>query len=126
MSAYHFSGEDRLYLDKAIELADRMLPAFNTTSGLPLSSVNLAQRVGIPDRHNNGWVSTAEVATLQLEFRYLSALTDEDIYWRTVENVHLFFEFQVLLVLILWDISKVMFVIKRNNVMPRLVTIFME
>ena len=87
LSAYHFSGNDSLYLEKAVDLADRLLPAFDTPTGLPLSSVNLAQRVGIPDRDNNGWVSTAEVSTLQLEFRYLSALTDDDTYWRTAEKV---------------------------------------
>ena len=64
-----------------------MLPVFDTPSGLPLSSINLAKRVGIPDRDNNGWVSTAEATTLQLEFRYLSELTDDDTYWRAAEKV---------------------------------------
>ncbi|PAV22655.1 glycoside hydrolase family 47 [Pyrrhoderma noxium] len=106
LSAYHFSGNDPLYLEKAVDLADRLLPAFDTPTGLPLSSVNLAQRVGIPDRDNNGWVSTAEVSTLQLEFRYLSALTDDDTYWRTAE--------------------KVMDLIKKNNLNPHVATIFMD
>ena len=87
LSAYHFSGNDSLYLKKAVDLADRMLPAFDTPTGLPLSSINLARRVGIPDMDNNGWASTAEVSTLQLEFRYLSELTDDDTYWRTAEKV---------------------------------------
>ena len=64
-----------------------MLPAFDTPSGLPLSSIDLAKREGIPDHGSNGRVSTAEVSTLQLEFRYLSHLTDDDVYWRTVEKV---------------------------------------
>ncbi|KAI5115464.1 hypothetical protein M0805_006169, partial [Coniferiporia weirii] len=106
LSAYHLSGGDKLYLERAVDLADRMLPAFDTPSGLPLSSVNLAQRVGIPDRDNNGWVSTAEVATLQLEMRYLSALTDDDTYWKAAE--------------------KVMSLIKKNNLRPHLATIFMD
>jgi len=41
----------------------------------------------VPDRDNNGLVSTAEAATLQLEFRYLSHLTGEDTYWEKVEEV---------------------------------------
>jgi uncharacterized protein YyaL (SSP411 family) len=86
LSAHHLSGEDELYLSKAVALADRMLPVF-TDSGLPLSMVNLAQRAGVPDMDNNGLVSTAEATTLQLEFRYLSALTDEDVYWRKAERV---------------------------------------
>lgn len=64
-----------------------MLPAFDTPSGLPLSSIDLAKRLGIPDHDNNGMVSTAEVSTLQLEFRYLSHLTDDDVYWKAVERV---------------------------------------
>ena len=106
LSAYHLSGEDALFLDKAKELADRLLPAFDTPSGLPLSMINLAKREGISDKDNQGLVSTAEASTLQLEFRYLSELTENETYWRTVE--------------------KVMGIIKRNNASPRLVAIFME
>ncbi|KAI0066648.1 glycoside hydrolase [Artomyces pyxidatus] len=86
LSAHHLSG-DELYLTKATELADRMLDAFNTPSGLPTSMVNLAKRKGVLDDANSGLVSTAEASTLQLEFRYLSVLTDEDIYWKKAERV---------------------------------------
>ena len=91
LSAYHLSGEDALFLDKAKELADRLLPAFDTPSGLPLSMINLAKREGISDKDNQGLVSTAEASTLQLEFRYLAHLTDEDIYWRKAERVRSLF-----------------------------------
>ncbi|KAG5639666.1 hypothetical protein H0H81_008827 [Sphagnurus paluster] len=86
LSAYHLSKES-LYLDKAIELADRMLPAFDTPSGLPHPMINLATRTGIQNSDFAEFVSTAEVATLQLEFRYLSQITGNDKYWRRVENV---------------------------------------
>ena len=99
------------------------MPAFNTTSGLPLSSVNLADREGIPDRNSNGWVSTAEVATLQLEWRYLSELTEDEKYWRAVEKVRLTYSS---IGRSNTYIFKVMAIIKENNVMPRLVTIYME
>ena len=89
MSAYHLSDEDSLYLEKAIELADRMLPAFNTASGLPSSMVNLELREGVDNPDTPGIVSTAEAATIQLEFRYLSFLTDNDSYWDAVENVRI-------------------------------------
>lgn len=49
--------------------------------------VNLGQRKGILDMDNKGLVSTAEASTLQLEFRYLSFLTDEEDYWRRAEKV---------------------------------------
>ncbi|KAG5718272.1 Mannosyl-oligosaccharide 1,2-alpha-mannosidase MNS3, partial [Termitomyces sp. T112] len=87
LSAYHLSNEDPLYLERAVELADRILPAFETHLGLPLPMVNLGKRQGVFDKDLRGLVSTAEVATLQLEFRYLSHLTDDDVYWRRVENV---------------------------------------
>ncbi|KAJ8086082.1 mannosyl-oligosaccharide alpha-1,2-mannosidase [Marasmius tenuissimus] len=87
LSAYHLSGEDRLFLDKAVDLADRILPAFDTRSGLPLPSVNLAKRKGVPDRDLPDLVSTAEISTLQLEFRYLSELTENEEYWDKAENV---------------------------------------
>lgn len=87
LSAYHLSGGDSLYLKKATELADRMLPAFDTPSGLPLPVINLALREGLYTTNLPGLSSIAEVATLQLEFRYLSHLTDDDKYWRAVEKV---------------------------------------
>ena len=86
LSAYHHSGRDSLFLKRAEDLADRMLPVFDTPSGLPHPMVNLQQRVGLWE-DNNVLVSTAEAATLQLEFRYLSELTDDDIYWKKAEKV---------------------------------------
>ncbi|KAI0801357.1 glycoside hydrolase [Fomes fomentarius] len=86
LTAYHLTN-DPLYLDKAKDLADRMIPVFDTPSQLPTSYINLAKREGVRDKDNNGLVSTAEVSTLQLEFRYLSYLTDNDVYWDAVERV---------------------------------------
>jgi endoplasmic reticulum Man9GlcNAc2 1,2-alpha-mannosidase len=87
LSAYHLSGGDSLYLMRARDLADRMLPVFDTPSGLPRPLVNLQRRQGVWDQGNQRLVSTAEASTLQLEFRYLSELTDEDIYWKKAERV---------------------------------------
>lgn len=86
LSAYHLS-EDPLFLEKATDLADRMLPIFDTPSGLPWPGINLSKRKGVPDKYSAFVGSTAEVATLQLEFRYLSQLSGNDIYWRKAENV---------------------------------------
>ncbi|KAJ7726561.1 glycoside hydrolase family 47 protein [Mycena maculata] len=82
LSAYHFSS-DPMYLTHAVDLADRILPVFDTPSGLPLTSVNLATRRGIAD----ALVSTAEATTLQLEFRDLARLTGNATYWHKVEKV---------------------------------------
>ncbi|KAF9481228.1 glycoside hydrolase family 47 protein [Pholiota conissans] len=87
LSAYHLSDEDAMYLEKAIDLADRILPAFDTPSGLPRSQINLQDRTGIDDPNVPGLVSTAEASTLQLELKYLSFLTDNDEYWEKAEKV---------------------------------------
>lgn len=50
--------------------------------------INLALREGIPSPDMPNFVSTAEAATLQLEFRYLSHLTNSSVYWEKVEKVH--------------------------------------
>lgn len=87
LAAYHLTGGDSLYLEKARELGERILPTFDgTPHGLPLSQVNLARREGVEDPDYRGLVSTAEIATLQLEFRYLAFLTDEEIFWEKAEH----------------------------------------
>lgn len=76
-----------MYLEKATELAERMLPVFETPSGLPLSMINLEKREGVDDPNVPGLISTAEASTLQLEFKYLSYLTDRDDFWDRAEGV---------------------------------------
>jgi len=87
LSAYELSGHDSLYLEKAVDLAERLMPVFGTHNGLPMTMINLGLKQGIPETHHNGWVSTAEVATLQLEFKYLGHLTGDQKYWNAVEKV---------------------------------------
>ncbi|KAH8921736.1 glycoside hydrolase family 47 protein [Atractiella rhizophila] len=77
----------KLYLDKAIDLADRLMPIFDTPSGIPLSYVELKTRTAIADPDNQGFSSIAEAGTLQLEFKYLSELTGDPKYWKAVEKV---------------------------------------
>ncbi|KAF5385358.1 hypothetical protein D9615_001018 [Tricholomella constricta] len=87
LSAYHLSSGDPIYLEKATELANRILPVFESPSGLPHPMINLAAGTGVQNSDFTGLVSTAEVSTLQLEFKYLSHLTGNDVYWKSVENV---------------------------------------
>ena len=87
LSVYELSGHDSLYLEKAVDLADRLMSVFETHNGLPMTMVNLGLKQGIPETNHNGWVSTAEIATLQLEFKYLSHLTGDQKYWNAVEMV---------------------------------------
>ncbi|CAG8582791.1 11060_t:CDS:2 [Ambispora gerdemannii] len=87
LSAYHLSGNDTLYLTKAKDLGDRLFGAFDSPTYIPFASVNLASQKGKPAHFAGGASSTSEAGTLQLEFKYLSYLTDDDKYWRTVEEV---------------------------------------
>uniref|UniRef100_A0A9L0RA02 alpha-1,2-Mannosidase n=1 Tax=Equus caballus TaxID=9796 RepID=A0A9L0RA02_HORSE len=73
LSAYHLSG-DHLFLEKAEDFGNRLLPAFQTPSKIPYSDVNIGTGVAHPPR----WTSdstVAEVTSIQLEFRELSRLT---------------------------------------------------
>ncbi|KAG9253250.1 glycoside hydrolase family 47 protein [Emericellopsis atlantica] len=80
------AGED-LYLEKAKDLADRLLSAFESPSGVPYSSVNLEKFKGIPSHDDQGAASTAEALSVQLEFKYLAKLTGEKYFWDKVEKV---------------------------------------
>ena len=80
------AGED-LYVEKAADLADRLLGAFNSESGVPYASVNLKTSDGIPSHADGGASSTAEAASVQLEMKYLAKLTGESNYWNKAEKV---------------------------------------
>ncbi|KAF2209899.1 glycoside hydrolase family 47 protein [Cercospora zeae-maydis SCOH1-5] len=78
---------DDLYIEKAVDLADRLLGAYESKSGVPFASVNLAKMHGLPSHADGGASSTAEATTLQLEMKYLSKLTGETHYWEHAEQV---------------------------------------
>lgn len=78
---------DDMYVEKATDLADRLLGAYETNSGVPLASVNLHTQQGIPSHADGGASSTAEATSLQLEMKYLSKLTGETHYWEKAEQV---------------------------------------
>ena len=79
------SGDD-LYLEKAADLADRLVGAFESDSGVPFASVNLRTAKGKPSHADYGASSTAEAGSLQLEFKYLAYLTGEKNYWEKAEK----------------------------------------
>ncbi|CDK28960.1 unnamed protein product [Kuraishia capsulata CBS 1993] len=86
LSAFYLS-QDEMYLDKAVNLGNKIIGAFDSPSGIPYASVNLQTGKGIESHVDRGASSTAEVATLQLEFKYLAKLTGENLYWEKVEKV---------------------------------------
>jgi len=73
-------GEDAVYLRQARALADKLMPAFNTPTGLPAAQINL--RTGATGWY--GWTGgaalLAEIATCQMEFAALSARTGDARY----------------------------------------------
>jgi mannosyl-oligosaccharide alpha-1,2-mannosidase len=77
------SGGEDLYLD----LAERVIGAFDSPSGIPWSSVNLKTMQGIKSHADGGAASLAEATTVQLEMKYLAKLTGEKNYWDKVEKV---------------------------------------
>jgi mannosyl-oligosaccharide alpha-1,2-mannosidase len=81
LSIYELRGEkDPAILAKAVDIADRLLFAYNTTTGLPHQTVNLMNH-----RHSNpdwsgGNSVLSEFGTVQLELRTLSYHTGNPIY----------------------------------------------
>lgn len=76
LSAYELSG-DRMFLDKARELGEKLLVAFRLPSGLPMATVNLATGAADPPQWTSGGLILAEVGTIQMEFKALSHHTGD-------------------------------------------------
>jgi mannosyl-oligosaccharide alpha-1,2-mannosidase len=80
-------ADEDLYLEKAIDLAERLMGAYESASGIPYASVNLKTLQGIPSHTDGGASSTAEAGSLQLEMKYVAKLTGERVYWDKAEKV---------------------------------------
>ncbi len=75
LSSYQLTGDKRL-LALAEELGNRLLPAFNSPTGMPYVNVNL-KTGAVQDENTN----PAEVGTLLIEFGTLSKLTGKPAYY---------------------------------------------
>ncbi|OBZ66679.1 Mannosyl-oligosaccharide 1,2-alpha-mannosidase IC [Grifola frondosa] len=85
LSAYALSGEPIL-LARADDLGKMLLPAFNTPHGLPTFAVNTvsgAQSMGWAGRN----VLLSEMATCQMEYKYLAHLTGRQSYFDRAEKI---------------------------------------
>lgn len=87
LGAYEIT-RDRLLLFKAKELADKLLFAFNTTSGIPYSIVNLKTGVGRNPTWNGKSSILSEVGSIQLEFKYLSHYLSDPTYANKADKVY--------------------------------------
>ncbi len=80
ISAYQLDGDKR-FLKLAADLGNRLLPSFNSKTGMPYRYVNL--QTG----KTKGKVSNpAEIGTLLLEFGTLSKLTGNPIYYNKAKK----------------------------------------
>lgn len=86
LSAYHLSG-DKMFLKKSIDLGNRLLPCFESPSGIPYSDVNIKTMKA----HSPKWSpdsSTSEVTTIQLEFKDLASASGNKVFYDVVERVN--------------------------------------
>uniref|UniRef100_A0A0R3RFS0 alpha-1,2-Mannosidase n=1 Tax=Elaeophora elaphi TaxID=1147741 RepID=A0A0R3RFS0_9BILA len=87
LAAYALTG-DKMYIQKAAHVANILLPAFETPTGIPHALVNPVSG----HSHNWGWANggfsvLSEFGSLQLELGYLSQLTRNSIYSKKVARI---------------------------------------
>ncbi|XP_064381141.1 mannosyl-oligosaccharide 1,2-alpha-mannosidase IC isoform X2 [Dromaius novaehollandiae] len=87
LAAYYLTGEE-VFKSKALELGEKLLPAFNTPTGIPRGVINLGSGMS----WSWGWASAgssilAEFGTLHLEFLHLSELSGNPVFAEKVTNI---------------------------------------
>ncbi|KAH8241946.1 hypothetical protein KR038_003159 [Drosophila bunnanda] len=87
LTLYAFTG-DPLYKERAQQIADKLLPAFKTRTGIPYGLVSTETGAA----RNHEWASDgnsilAEFGTLHLEFTYLSDITGNPVYRERVQTI---------------------------------------
>lgn len=80
LSSYQLTGDKKL-LSLADDLGTRLLPAFNSPTGMPYMFVNL--KTG---KTRGAESNPAEIGTLLLEFGTLSKLTGKQVYYDKAKN----------------------------------------
>ncbi|NXV65667.1 MA1C1 mannosidase, partial [Molothrus ater] len=82
LATYYLTGEE-VFKSKALELGEKLLPAFNTPTGIPRGSSLFSPCSGMS--WSWGWASAgssilAEFGTLHLEFLHLSELSGNPVF----------------------------------------------
>lgn len=80
LSAYQYDG-DKKFLDLAEDLGKRLLPAFNSPTGMPYRYVHL--RTG---KARDSLSNPAEIGTCLIEFGMLSRLSGNPIFYEKAKN----------------------------------------
>jgi endoplasmic reticulum Man9GlcNAc2 1,2-alpha-mannosidase len=78
--------DEDLFIEKATDLADRLIGAFDSASGVPYANLNLETRNASPAEGNDGATPLAEAAAVTLEWKYLAMLLGERLYWSIAEK----------------------------------------
>ncbi|SPQ98628.1 unnamed protein product (mitochondrion) [Plasmodiophora brassicae] len=78
--------KDPMFLEKARQLADKLLIAFDTRSGIPFGTVSFQPNRAYNPSWGGGASSTSEAGTVQMEWRYLSKLTGSPVYAAAVDR----------------------------------------
>eukprot|EP00727_Mastigamoeba_balamuthi_P003313 m51a1_g1298 putative wd repeat-containing protein 5 (917) ;mRNA; r:188713-192360 len=86
LSAYDFTG-DKVFLLKAQECADALMPAYRTRSGIPYTTINFQTRQVRNPSWNGGLAILSEAGTVQLEFIYLSRHLNNSLYQDVAEKI---------------------------------------
>uniref|UniRef100_A0A803W761 alpha-1,2-Mannosidase n=1 Tax=Ficedula albicollis TaxID=59894 RepID=A0A803W761_FICAL len=87
LAAFYLTGEE-VFKNKALELGEKLLPAFNTPTGIPRGVINLGSGMS----WSWGWASAgssilAEFGTLHLEFLHLSELSGNPVFAEKVMTI---------------------------------------
>ncbi|GJJ12008.1 hypothetical protein Clacol_006246 [Clathrus columnatus] len=82
LSAYALSNEPIL-LQRAEELGNKLLPAFDTPSGMPRYGVNTESGKTQP----SGSMLFAEIASCQMEYKYLAHLANRPDFFQKVDRI---------------------------------------
>ncbi|KAJ2080761.1 hypothetical protein H4R24_002853 [Coemansia sp. RSA 988] len=86
ISAYELSG-DRMFLRQATSLADIMLEAFDTSTGIPWQMWDIQTGRGSSETGPSTLNNLAEIGSYQLEFFRLSQLTHDPAYHKAAQRV---------------------------------------
>jgi len=82
LSTYALTG-DLLFKSKAVDIAEKLLPAFNTPKGVPRRWINMQSG----SSKGQGTSILSEFGTLHMEFSYLSDITGNITYKEKVEKL---------------------------------------
>ncbi|XP_075253941.1 mannosyl-oligosaccharide 1,2-alpha-mannosidase IA-like isoform X2 [Convolutriloba macropyga] len=88
LSIYALTG-DKMFREKAEEVARKLMPAFNTNTGIPKSLLNLKTM----NTKNYPWAAggssiLSEFGTLQLEMDYLSHVSGDPLFKDKVQKIN--------------------------------------